>query len=477
MFRQRITLGRVSPGMLCSPDKGTDILVVGTVAASPTAPQTPAIVNAPPTASLAASLSDTFVDPLGAALWGLAALALAGFFSTLRAALGRSLPARVLEPVQAEARRERLRPLLERADSLAVSASLYAILCDLLFMALLASALSAGASIEFAHLGVAVAIAAPCLLLFTETLPAAIARAWGDRLLARVLPSFNLAHLPVAWLVFVLEALRSALLRALGIHDPSSSSRKLVEGLREVAEGADHVELEESERELIENVLDFKGVDAAEVMTPRTEVHAAPIDASLDDAAQVFAGAGHSRIPVYEDSIDNIIGTVSSLEVTKALAEGRLASVALRDLLRPPLLVPETKLVSELLKEFRAEKQKMAIVVDEYGGTAGLVTLTDVLEELVGEMPDEYEQVEESVLELGNGLFEVQAGLHVSEVNEALGLDIPEEEDFETLGGFVLAELGRLPSEGESFAHQDVTFYVAEASDRRVLKVRVQRSA
>jgi magnesium and cobalt exporter, CNNM family len=476
MFRPRITLGHGPDGKRAGPSRTADILVRGTPA-SRTAPPTPPTVNAPPTAPLAVSLFAILEGPLGTVLWSLLTLALAGILSTLRAALGRSLPARVLEPVSSEHRRTRLAHLLERADTLSVSAGLYTVICDLLFLSLLVNALGSGGELGLPQVTLAIAIAAPALLLFTETLPAAIARAWGDQLLVRALPTFYLAQLPVAWIVVVLEALRGALLRALGIHDDASASRKLVEGLREVAEGADSVELEPSERELIENVLDFKGVDAAEVMTPRTEVHAAPIDASMDDAAQVFAEAGHSRIPVYEDSVDNIVGTVSSLEVTKALAEGRLESVALRDLVRPPLLVPETKLVSELLKEFRAEKQKMAIVVDEYGGTAGLVTLTDVLEELVGEIPDEYEEAEEGVRELGDGLFEVQAGLHVSEVNEVLGLDIPEEEDFETLGGFVLAELGRLPREGESFAHQEVTFSVAEASDRRVLKVRVQRSA
>ncbi len=367
--------------------------------------------------------------------------------------------------------------LLDRAERLAVSASIYKITCDLVFVALLVGALTADGGFDGPSVALAVAIAVPTLLLLTEALPSSIAVARGDGLLLRTLPTFHVLQLPVAWIVITLETLRAALLRAMHIQDDSRSTRRLVEGLREVAAGSSRAELEESERELIENVLDFKGVDAAEVMTPRTEVDAVDRETPLADVARLFAEVGHSRIPVYDDSIDNIIGTVSALAVTRELVDGQGRTADLGSLVRPPLLVPETMLVSELLKSFRAEKQKMAIVVDEYGGTAGLVTLTDVLEELVGEIRDEFQEPEEGVRELNPGLFEVQAGLHVSEVNEALGLDIPEEEDYETLGGYVLAELGRLPAAGESFQKDLVTFSVAEASDRRVLKVRVQRSA
>jgi putative hemolysin len=432
-------------------------------------------LNAPP-AALAALLPQSILQsPLERPLWILLALALSGFLGTLRAALSRSLPSRVLAGTSSETRRARLEPLLERADRLAISAGIYKITCDLLFVVLLVEWLTLDGNFDVARVSMTVLIAAPALLLLTDALPASVASVRGDALLLRTLPVFYLVQLPVAWLVVALEVLRAALLRALHIEDDSRSTRKLVEGLREVAEGGPSTELAESEKELIENVLDFRGVDVAEVMTPRTEIDAIPDEASLAEAARLFPEVGHSRIPVYVDSIDNIIGTVSALAATQALVADQ--APPLRELVRPPLLVPETMLLSELLEHFRSQKQKMAIVVDEYGGTAGIVTLTDVLEELVGEIHDEYEEEQDPVREVDPGLFEVQAGLHVSEVNEALGLEIPEEEDYETLGGFVLAELGRLPSAGESFLRDDVTYSVAEASDRRVLKVRVQRSA
>lgn len=427
-------------------------------------------LNEPPTAFAVLLPPASAAGPVEATLLILVALACSAFLGTLRAALARSLPARVLGDVDESEARQRLEPLLERADRLAVSASIFKIVSDLIALALLVGTIAPKDGFELIHAVTAIAIAAPVLWLVTHALPESIARARGDRLLRSVLPTFAILQLPMAWLVWLLEVVRGGVLRALHIEDDSQAARKLVEGLREVAEAAPSTELDESERELIENVLEFRDIDAAEVMVPRTEVNAVDVDTELEEVARLFGQVGHSRVPVFEDSVDNIIGTTSALAVTQALVSG--TRPPLSELIRPPLLVPETMLVSGLLEAFRTGKQKMAIVVDEYGGTAGLVTLTDVLDELV-----DIEGEGSSVRELESGLFEVQAGLHVSEVNEALDLDIPEEEDYETLGGFVLAELGRLPARGDSFRRDEVTFRVVEASDRRVLKVHVQRSA
>ena len=143
--------------------------------------------------------------------------------------------------------------------------------------------------------------------------------------------------------------------------------------------------------------------------------------------------------------------------------------------MRPAVFVPETKLISELLQEFRRDKQKIAIVLDEYGGTAGLVTMGDILAEIVGEMGDEFDAEEEAIRILEDGVAEVQASERVSEVNEALDLNLPEEEDYETLAGFVLAHLGRFPKAGEVFVADDVEYTVTEANDRRVLGMRVRK--
>ena len=400
------------------------------------------------------------------------ALILSGFFSTLRDSLRRSLPARVLAQPQAQSRSASLSSLLEQADALATSAAILKLTADVLFVGLLLTWMAHGSAQTWPTLGWTLTLAAPALLLFTITLPSSVARAFGDRLLVSILPTFAWAQIPVRFLVALHDATRRAIQRILNLPSETPEERLLVEGLRGLAETAlDKGELEEDELELVMNVMEFGDVDAAEVMTPRTEIHGLSSDATLDQAAALFREAGHSRIPVFDEKIDNIIGTLRALDVIEALSVEPTPKLA--DLIRPPLLVPETKLVSTLLKEFRDGRHKMAIVLDEYGGTAGVVTLMDVIEGIVGEIQNEDEDSGPAIRELEGGNFEIQAALHVSEVNEALGLTLAEESDFETLAGFVLAELGHFPREGEEFEHDKVRYRVAEATDRRVLKVHV----
>jgi len=260
-----------------------------------------------------------------------------------------------------------------------------------------------------------------------------------------------------------------------GSEEQPSSARPILEGLRDVLASSDvEGELAETEREIIENAIEFRDVDVAEVMTPRTEIEAASLDAPLDEVVRTIAQGGHSRIPVHESNLDRIVGVISARDVILRLASGPLEDSSLREMMRPPHFVPETKLVSELLGELRKEKQKLAVVLDEYGGTAGLVTMGDILSELVGEIPDEWDPEEPAAIQRKEGgSAEVAAAERISEVNEELELQLPEEEDYETLGGFVLAELGHFPKQGESFVHDHVEFSVLEASDRRVLRVGV----
>ena len=223
--------------------------------------------------------------------------------------------------------------------------------------------------------------------------------------------------------------------------------------------------------------MEFRDVDVAAVMTPRTEISGVEVEKGLLAVVQKAAETNHSRIPVYQESVDNIIGTISVRDLVKYAATDDLDAADLRERLRPAYFVPETMPVSQLLAEFRRERLKLAIVLDEYGGTAGLVTLGDVIEEIVGDLHEEFEEVEQSPLRrVADGVTEIDASLHVSEVNEELDLDLPEEEDFETLAGFILAEFGRMPRQGDHFIRDDVKFIVTDASDRRVLIVRVEQT-
>jgi CBS domain containing-hemolysin-like protein len=276
-------------------------------------------------------------------------------------------------------------------------------------------------------------------------------------------------------LAWPFELVRRGVMRLFHLPEDIDATREIVAGLREVvADTEASGGLEETERQIIENVMQVRAVDVAAVMTPRTEIRAVSVGETVLAAARMAAEFGFSRLPVYEGSLDSIAGTVSARDLMQALA-GEQGSRDLRGLMRRAYFVPETKLIPELLAEFRRERVKLAIVLDEYGGTAGMITLGDVLAEIVGDIHDETDGDQPSPLRrMLDGSVEVTATLRVSEVNAELGLDIPEEADYETLGGFVLSELGRFPKRGEKFERGGAEFTILEANDRRVLKVRVR---
>lgn len=400
------------------------------------------------------------------------ALAVAGAFATLRFALRAANVQRVLSQCRSDEERRSLAPRLEHADRLATSASILSIAFRLFFVVWLFGLFVSQLETTWWALLGALVLAVPCVWLATEGIPLALARRYGDRILLSWAGPFHLAQLPISFLTHALEAVRRSFLRLLGLED-DSIERRIVEGLREVvAESEIDEDLDETEREIIGNVLEIGDVDVAAVMTPRTEIVAIEADTGLVEAARVVDDCGHSRIPVYEGNLDTIIGTFSARYLVKLLATGELEQSRLRDLLRPAFFVPETKEVGELMTEMRRERQKMAIVLDEYGGTAGLVTLTDILEEIVGELHDEFDADEPAPFRrLSDGRIEVDASMHVTDVNEELGLNLPEAEDFETLAGFVLSELGHFPEVGETFRREGHEYSITEANDRRVLKV------
>jgi putative hemolysin len=405
-----------------------------------------------------------------------AVLGMASFFAVLRAGLLHSVPSRVLESCRSEEARNRLRPLLENAESLATSASVFGITCQILFTFSAVLLVVSLFGETLGALGIGLVGAVPLLVVATEVLPAVLRGDATDRLLRAVLPTFEIVQLPLASLVMGLEAVRRACMRLFRIPERARTARQIVEDLRVVIEDSQRVEdLQASEREIIENVVDSHDVDVARVMTPRTEITAVDVESGIMEVVRAVATSGHSRIPVYERSLDSIIGVAYAQEILSLLSRGDLATAELRPLLRPVPFVPETKRVPDLLSDFRRSRQKLAIVLDEYGGTAGLVTLGDVVAELVGEIREEHGQAEpEPMRRLPDGRVEIRAITRVHDVNEAFGLRLPEEEDFETLGGFALAELGRFPKTGEAFDWDGVQFVVSEASDRRVLSLVVR---
>ncbi len=227
------------------------------------------------------------------------------------------------------------------------------------------------------------------------------------------------------------------------------------------------------ENQLLRNVFEFTDKTVREIMVPRTKVVALDINAPREKVVKVVLNEGYSRLPVYKDKIDNIIGIVYAKDLINYIEEPNL--FVLHDLLRPAYFVPKTKKISELLRELQKNKIHMAIVVDEFGGFEGIVTLEDILEEIVGEIHDEYDKVIKEYEILRDGSIVVDAGMLVSDFNRKFNEDIPEDVDYESLGGFVSKLAGRIPEEGEMVKFRNLVFEVLKKSKRKIIELKISR--
>jgi CBS domain containing-hemolysin-like protein len=228
--------------------------------------------------------------------------------------------------------------------------------------------------------------------------------------------------------------------------------------------------VEEEEREMIHGVLEMTDKPVREVMVPRVQMVALPADATVDEAIAEILEHGHSRIPVYQETVDDIVGVVYAKDLLRASHRDEAADLRAGQLARPPTFVPEAKRLGELLQEMQGAKTHLAIVVDEYGGTAGLVTIEDVLEEIVGPIRDEYDQAEQEEIQLvGPNEALISASVSLDDVNELLHLQLAGE-DFDSVGGLVYAHLGRIPAVGEVIDAGDGVTITVEEIDRRAIK-------
>ncbi|HEY2293538.1 MAG TPA: hemolysin family protein [Thermoanaerobaculia bacterium] len=230
--------------------------------------------------------------------------------------------------------------------------------------------------------------------------------------------------------------------------------------------------LEPQEGEWLWGIVGFGDTQARSVMTPRIDMVGAPVDLSLDALADRFVESGHSRIPIHEDSIDHIIGILHIRDVLRALRSPEPPGV--RDLLKPPLFIPETKPLGELLKELQARFQQVAIVVDEYGGTAGLVTVEDLLEEIVGEIMDEHEALAAELEPLENGAYRLDGRARIELLDELFDVEV-EDPEYETVAGLIFSVLGHVPQVGETVESHGLRFTVEAVADRRIQTVRVEK--
>ncbi|MGI8706808.1 MAG: hemolysin family protein [Actinomycetota bacterium] len=313
------------------------------------------------------------------------------------------------------------------------------------------------------------------IFVFAEVIPKTYVVRYTERaslLLAR--PVFLLGRLlqPVSQVLVWFANLVMVPLPGRGLPKGPFVTEEEIRHLTDIAE--EEEEIEEEERELIHSVFEFGDTVVREVMVPRTDMIVLRSDASIDEALETIVKAGYSRIPLYEGDTDNIVGVLYAKDLLKRTRSPNGSKVS--SMGRAPLFVPEQKKVADLLREMQSQRIHMAIVVDEYGGTAGLVTIEDVIEEIVGEIVDEYDQEEPLVEPVDENTIRVDAKMPIDEVNELLNVDLPHEE-WDTVGGLVFGLTGRVPTRGEAVRFDSIEFVTERVTGRRIQKVVIKKVA
>ena len=323
-------------------------------------------------------------------------------------------------------------------------------------------------------MGIAIGVVTFFVLVFGEITPKTIALKNSDRLALVSAPYIDFLSVIFQPLIQLFTAVSFPFIRLFGATLPEKGpflSREEIRMLLAVSEKDGTIE--EDERKMISSIFEFGSTIAREVITPRPDIVAIEVNEPLDKIVSLMQETGHSRIPVYEGTLDNILGVVYAKELLKLVgACGPTQTV--RDFLRPMLFIPESKRVNDLLHQMQAARTHIAAIVDEYGTTVGLITLEDLMEEIVGEIHDEFEKEEKSFMKLDRNIWEVDAKLAISDANKELGLGIPEGE-YDTISGFVFSLLGKVPVVGDTVRYDDLSISVERIHRRRISRVKVIR--
>ena len=334
-----------------------------------------------------------------------------------------------------------------------------------------------GTSPVFSDVGavvITVAVTSLVAVLFGLFVPRAIAARHAQAVLLALVWPLELVSLLLRPLVTVLFLLTQGIVKPFG-GDPRAGTLVTEDEIRALVEtGQAQGILEPKEREMIASIFELSDKEVREVMVPRTDITALDINTPSDQLLEQITRIGHSRLPMYEGSPDNIVGVLYVKDLYQRIARGE-REFDIRRYLRPAHFVPETKKADDLLREMQRDKVHLAIVVDEYGGTAGLVTLEDLVEEIVGEIRDEYDVEQEAVVPVSENEAVMDARVPFEDVRETFDLEIEPSEDYATLGGFITNQLGRFPRAGESVEVAGARFIVETVEGKRIRRVRIQR--
>jgi CBS domain containing-hemolysin-like protein len=410
------------------------------------------------------------IDPLNIALF-IACVLLSAFFSSSEVALISITRAKVRTLVnEKRTGAEALARLKESPNHL-----LTTILIGNTIASIAAAAIATAIAITaFGSLGVGIATGAVViiLLIFGEIGPKVYAaRASEDFALAVARPVLFLSHIftPFIWLV---DRVSHSLPMYRDQPDLSVTEEEIKEW---IDVGKEEGTIEKEEQEMLYSVLEFGDTTTREIMTPRVDVVLMEDTATFEEAIRIFNETGFSRIPVFHDRIDNITGVLNVKDVFSAMVTRR-KDTTIKEIMYDPTFVPETKKIDDLLKELQLRRVQIAIVIDEYSSFVGIVTVEDILEEIVGDIQDEFDKEEPDVQKLSEGVYVVDAQMWVDEINEQLGINLPVDKSYETIGGLLLDRLGHIPQHpGEKAEIDDgrVTLMVMQMRGRRIVKVKV----
>jgi CBS domain containing-hemolysin-like protein len=399
--------------------------------------------------------------------------AVAAFLAAAETSLTRMSRARAMHLAEEERRGARqLLTLVEQPARFLNLVLLLVLVVQFFATALFTSVLS---RLVGGGLGVAIAATAMTILtfIFAEVAPKTYAVQQTDRAALAVAPFvYVLTRLPVLGpLTRLLIAIGNVVTPGKGLKSGPFVSEDEIKAMVDEAERDDVIE--EEEREMIHSVFEFGDTILREVMVPRPDMVAVPRETSLEDVLELILRTGFSRIPVYDGTIDEVVGLAYAKDVLRRLHDGQ-ADKPLADILRPAPFMPESMRAAECLREMRRLKSHMVIVIDEYGGTSGLVTLEDLLEEIVGEIADEYDREEPNVEPLPDGDYRVNARLGIDEVNELLDVELPSTE-WDSIGGLLFNLVGGVPREGQEIEFQGLRLRAERVQGRRIGRVRIHR--
>lgn len=313
------------------------------------------------------------------------------------------------------------------------------------------------------------------LMVFGKLLPKRIAGYYPDKIAFAVAPVLNFLFKLLKPFVLLFWGTTNLFLKLLGQNTNHKEEEVTEEEIRMMVDvGEEKGVIEQSEKDMINNIFEFDDRTVDEVMTHRMDVISVPAHATLDEIVAVAIEFGYTRIPVFEGDVDNIVGIIYAKDLLKLI--GSDETFTMQDFMRQPLFVPETARCIELFKEFKLKKVQLAVVVDEYGGTYGIVTMEDLLESIVGNIQDEYDNEEDEVCVVSEGVFTFDGSISLDEVERQLDIDFDEDSEYDTLGGFITDLLGDIPKENElnEVIVQNVRFTVLEVEDRRIAKIKAE---